>query len=359
MFNWCLLLLLGVYAGGAASASPPPLLGRCPPVKGPGVCAELCVNCAARGMVCCSNGCGHQCMKPVSPVSPPRPHYCYLPAVKGLCKAYVPSWFYNKRTGLCEKFIYGGCGGNRNRFPSELACKMICRAKSRPCNPIRCLRYCRYGFKKDKYGCPTCSCLGPPRPLYCYLPAVKGLCKAYMPSWFYNKRTGSCEKFIYGGCGGNRNRFPSQLACMVTCRVKKRRCSPVMCTLYCKYGFKRDQYGCPICACRLPPRPLFCYLPAVKGLCKAYMPSWFYNKRTGSCEKFIYGGCGGNRNRFSSQLACMVTCRVKKRRCSPVMCTLYCKYGFKRDQYGCPICACRLPRKNFSNSNYLLDNCYE
>ncbi|KAI0238387.1 hypothetical protein LSAT2_010934 [Lamellibrachia satsuma] len=89
------------------------------------------------------------------------------------------------------------------------------------------------------------------------------------------------------------NRFLSQRACMMTCRVKKRRCSPVMCMLYCKYGFKRDQYGCPICACR---------------------------------RVFL------------------VSCQVKKRRCSPFMCMLYCKSGFKRDQYGCPICACRFPQ---------------
>ena len=40
-------------------------IGSCPPVKGFGACAELCHNCVARGLLCCSNGCGHQCMKPV------------------------------------------------------------------------------------------------------------------------------------------------------------------------------------------------------------------------------------------------------------------------------------------------------
>ena len=65
-----LVTCLSVDCSPPFAVSPPALLGRCPPVKGPGVCAELCVNCAARGMVCCSNGCGHQCMKPVSPVSP-------------------------------------------------------------------------------------------------------------------------------------------------------------------------------------------------------------------------------------------------------------------------------------------------
>ncbi|KAI0240986.1 hypothetical protein LSAT2_003795 [Lamellibrachia satsuma] len=69
IFRWC-VLFLGLFAVTRSHPSPPVLLGRCPPVKGYGVCAELCVNCAARGMVCCSNGCGHQCKKPVSLVSP-------------------------------------------------------------------------------------------------------------------------------------------------------------------------------------------------------------------------------------------------------------------------------------------------
>ncbi|KAK2169027.1 hypothetical protein NP493_1203g00000 [Ridgeia piscesae] len=189
-------------------------------------------------------------MKPV-PAPVGRPRFCYLPAVPGLCKAYIPRWFYNARLGLCQRFIYGGCGGNKNRFSSELACKRTCRPKRR-CRPLPCLLHCKYGLKKDRRGCPICKCRTPPgRPSFCYLPAVRGRCKAYMPSWFYNARLGLCQRFIYGGCGGNKNRFSSELACQRTCRPK-RRCRPLRCLLYCKYGFKHDKYGCPTCACRPP-----------------------------------------------------------------------------------------------------------
>ncbi|MRC56820.1 hypothetical protein GH877_29475 [Bacillus thuringiensis] len=98
-------------------------------------------------------------MKPVPSV---RPSYCYLPAVLGLCKDYMSSWFYNARTGLCTKFIYGGCGGNKNRFSSELRCKVTCRARGRPCRSLVCTHYCNYGFKRNKYGCRICSCRSPP-----------------------------------------------------------------------------------------------------------------------------------------------------------------------------------------------------
>uniref|UniRef100_A0A8C3XPQ2 BPTI/Kunitz inhibitor domain-containing protein n=1 Tax=Chelydra serpentina TaxID=8475 RepID=A0A8C3XPQ2_CHESE len=51
----------------------------------------------------------------------------------------------------------------------------------------------------------------------CQLPAEPGPCFAYMPSYFYNSATKRCEKFIYGGCQGNGNRFPNMDECLKTC----------------------------------------------------------------------------------------------------------------------------------------------
>ncbi|KAI0237399.1 hypothetical protein LSAT2_012094 [Lamellibrachia satsuma] len=65
-------------------------------------------------------------------------------------------------------------------------------------------------------------------------------------------RTSSCEEYEYGGCSDNLNRFPSEMSCQATCRVKKPRCRPLNCMFYCQNGFKRNQYGCLICACLLP-----------------------------------------------------------------------------------------------------------
>ncbi|KAI0239009.1 Kunitz-type serine protease inhibitor bitisilin-2 [Lamellibrachia satsuma] len=57
-----------------------------------------------------------------------RPRFCYLPAETGPCRAYFPRWYYNCATCKCEKFVYGGCKGNRNRFKTERACRRICKA---------------------------------------------------------------------------------------------------------------------------------------------------------------------------------------------------------------------------------------
>ncbi|CAH3175960.1 unnamed protein product [Porites lobata] len=38
-----------------------------------------------------------------------------------------------------------------------------------------------------------------------------------MPSWFFNNTARSCAVFIYGGCNGNKNRFPSYYDCQDSC----------------------------------------------------------------------------------------------------------------------------------------------
>ncbi|VDL95298.1 unnamed protein product [Schistocephalus solidus] len=51
-----------------------------------------------------------------------------------------------------------------------------------------------------------------------------------------------------------------------------------------------------------------CTLPAEKGMCAAYMPRFYFDATTGTCKSFIYGGCGGNKNNFKSQLECVQSC---------------------------------------------------
>ena len=54
---------------------------------------------------------------------------CSLPKQSGLCKAYIPRYYYDTKTRKCTKFIYGGCGGNANNFSSKLGCYLKCGRK--------------------------------------------------------------------------------------------------------------------------------------------------------------------------------------------------------------------------------------
>ncbi|VDL77181.1 unnamed protein product, partial [Nippostrongylus brasiliensis] len=41
---------------------------------------------------------------------------------------------------------------------------------------------------------------------------------------------------------------------------------------------------------------------------RAYFPSFYYDVNTRTCLEFIYGGCGGNGNRFDTVEKCMAVC---------------------------------------------------
>lgn len=47
----------------------------------------------------------------------------------GPCYGYILRFFYNKRTGQCEEFIYGGCEGNLNNFFDKDHCELMCKGK--------------------------------------------------------------------------------------------------------------------------------------------------------------------------------------------------------------------------------------
>lgn len=51
---------------------------------------------------------------------------CALPADPGNCLAYAPAYYHDARTGICTPFVYGGCGGNDNRFTDQGDCEAAC-----------------------------------------------------------------------------------------------------------------------------------------------------------------------------------------------------------------------------------------
>ena len=59
----------------------------------------------------------------------------------------------------------------------------------------------------------------------------------------------------------------------------------------------------------LPKNPA-CLLPVEVGPCEALIPSYFFNTQTKQCESFVYGGCRGNGNRFSSKEECEGACHL-------------------------------------------------
>jgi len=54
---------------------------------------------------------------------------CSQPPDAGQCLAYIPMFYYDRVTDRCLQFVYGGCGGNENKFQTRESCEQRCRIK--------------------------------------------------------------------------------------------------------------------------------------------------------------------------------------------------------------------------------------
>ncbi|XP_035806046.2 collagen alpha-1(VII) chain isoform X2 [Amphiprion ocellaris] len=56
-----------------------------------------------------------------------------------------------------------------------------------------------------------------------------------------------------------------------------------------------------------------CLEPMSEGTCSDFVLLWYFHIRSGECRPFVFGGCGGNRNRFSSRQECLSWCGMESR----------------------------------------------
>ncbi|XP_071524628.1 U13-hexatoxin-Hi1a-like [Panulirus ornatus] len=79
-----------------------------------------------------------------------------------------------------------------------------------------------------------------------------------------------------------------------------------------------------------------CYALKDVGTCTGQEEAWYYSTADNRCVFFVYSGCGGNENRFSTRTACEETC--EKFRCPDLDCPDSCTRTQGPD--GCDVCAC-------------------
>nr|XP_060644181.1 BPTI/Kunitz domain-containing protein-like [Anolis sagrei ordinatus] len=110
---------------------------------------------------------------------------CTLPKRNGRCRGSFPRFYFNFESKKCEKFLYGGCGGNKNNFLTQDECFSKCEDQS-------------YLYR-------------------CTLPKITGPCRAAFSRFYFNLKSKKCEEFLYGGCRGNENNFLTQQECFEKC----------------------------------------------------------------------------------------------------------------------------------------------
>ena len=243
-------------------------------------------------------------------VEPNGPGLCFLPMVPGRCGGSLPRFYYNHELNRCEPFTFGGCLGNRNNFETEKDCQLRCQSQQfenvclqkpspGPCKGSfqrwfydeganQCSPFTYGGCKgnsnnfKSAQECQT-RCIASVKNIVCHLPVETGPCSENVKSWHFDAAIGKCRQFIYGGCEGNQNRFTSRDLCEATCGKVK------------------------------PLKHQICQVDKAEGTCGSSIQKWYFDRNANECKTFIYTGCGGNENQFSTEGECRAMCGGKPR----------------------------------------------
>ncbi|KAK1785948.1 hypothetical protein P4O66_017693 [Electrophorus voltai] len=213
----------------------------------------------------------------------------YVNAV-GPCRAAFIRFFYNVSSQTCEKFIYGGCGGNNNIFNSPEDCLAVCAGVTGDMinDPDTLPKKPRMVQQEDNEEVssevPLPEVTVEEFAEKCEAAPQTGLCRASVPRYYYD--SGACKRFTYGGCGGNRNNYETEQECMTACTVK------IM-----EKNVDDDKEYQEACGA-----------PSDSGPCRAAFPKFYFDSDSQSCHMFIYGGCKGNMNRYNTMEECMSKC---------------------------------------------------
>ncbi|XP_041355414.1 cysteine-rich motor neuron 1 protein-like [Gigantopelta aegis] len=321
---------------------------KCPLIK----CSRRCPQGYVKDRYGC-NTCRCKRICPVLRCPAPPGGFCpfgYLQDANG-CQTCTCKGGSNGQCPLVPLFPPPRCGSvpffnecsvtARDCPPGKICCKGVCGGTEcirikHVCLKRPCPRTCPMGFKKDKYGCPTCECntICLPRPCprpcpggvkkdkygcptcECINVCLKRPCPRTCPMGFKKDKYGcpTCE------CNNLCPRIWCPRKCPMgykknkygcpTCQCKTCPCGPKCCRLYCPWGYATDAFGCELCKCKCPP---------IK--CSRRCPNGYIIDKD---------GCN--------------TCRCKAPICPVPLCRNRCRFGYKLTRYGCQTCRCRVSR---------------
>ncbi|XP_033009901.1 WAP four-disulfide core domain protein 3-like [Lacerta agilis] len=244
-------------------------------------CGQFCStdNSCPGSERCCQTGCGQQCMLPLEVYPGYCPRLSPQPGQFANCSAICNNdqdcaSGYLPRKKCCSNRCGKTCQVAEEEHPGVCPKRDLVNTFV-PCNDTcRDDRECPLTQKCCFTGC-SLGCLDSVRSDRCQLPPKTGPCLAAFQRYYYNPEEKKCVLFTYGGCQGNSNNFETKEACEAACGKIS---------------------------------PEVCKLPSETGPCRAYSEFFYYNSTLSSCEKFVYGGCRGNDNRFYTKLECKMVC---------------------------------------------------
>ncbi|XP_043227121.1 papilin-like [Amphibalanus amphitrite] len=225
---------------------------------------------------------------------------CFLPRDSGSCLSYAPMFYYDVRTASCHQFIYRGCGGNANRFHTSAECRQRCVDAGDGTVGGSETSDLESVDEQVVSGQAQMNITG----------GESSTISSQVQDGGVENETNETKRNEASSVAPTTN--PSTTPALVSGKGNltspaisraphHRRSRPV--PLHRPPGRRRRLRGRR--ACLLRPRP---------GPCQHYLPQfYYYNADLAACFAFIYGGCGGNRNRFVTKEACESHCRGVRR----------------------------------------------
>ena len=208
------------------------------------------------------------------------------------------------RVCWCVDNIGEEVSGTRTSATRVLDCK-----NPTECAP-QCRMFCPFGFVRDENGCSQCDCAPSPcNKMTCEAVSdcqLEKLDCVKEPCPIVPKCVTSVKVEAVNPCAFGLPLTESETNVTVVCSedVESALC-PVthVCT--------RDERTKKGVCCQRQSIDV-CHLPKDTGPCRAAFPRWHFNKETGACQQFTWGGCEGNLNNFVSQKICDEMCTGKR-----------------------------------------------
>ncbi|WKY01165.1 hypothetical protein Q1695_015289 [Nippostrongylus brasiliensis] len=266
---------------------------------------------------------------------------CRLPKDEGYecgsVGASYSAFHFDIDIGECIEFLFKGCGGNQNRFPSKNECMNGCKSMTL-CGKGLPLMDFAGNIKRcqtDRVPCPgSHECIGKGMESVCCQKADR-ICSTSVHAgtpcgappqtrFYYDDASKLCRSFTFTGCGGNENNFKTKGECTQFCSSE----------IICPRGDPHpDRYSinkiatchenkhCPrnyTCTARLGKKGACC--PSKDFVCgspleerqnrrRILMESvWSFNYKTGGCEMHEHSVGDDQWNTFASQEQCVDYC---------------------------------------------------
>ncbi|VDO04575.1 unnamed protein product [Haemonchus placei] len=269
---------------------------------------------------------------------------CTEPLRVGDCKQSVRQFWYNAETKTCEGFLYTGCQGNNNRFHTLNECQSYCKNINAEPKCPQGRAYIDYSGKFLQCGdglggnaCPAnyeCHFDGlihgccPSKAFTCSLQVSKGVACGSGSSYryYYNNQLKECQSFLFLGCDGNSNNFPSAEKCQSYCEIavcpnggsplrsnqKVRSCST---NDPCPAGYECSQVdtnGVTQRRC-CPTKSSICSKPPQMGMlpkCSSGsgQTRYYFNVALQTCSPYTSNGCDTSLNSFKTLAECEDFC---------------------------------------------------